>query len=90
MTPQEEYYKRVIREMETRVDECNPDTLKSLLYFLKEANDNMSGLDRSVVDRIENVVYKFRNKCKCREFEGPYERSKTKYSRQELIRAHPG
>lgn len=77
---QKQYYKKILNEMDEYINTCDPSALKSMLYFLKEANTSMSGLDKEIVDILENKIASFRNNCDC------YKRQK--YPQKEQHRAY--
>jgi len=79
---QKQYYKKILDEMDEYVKTCDPRTLKSMLYFLKEANSNSSGIDKEIVDILENKIASFRNSCDC------FKRQT--YTQKELRRAYSG
>ncbi len=62
---QMQYYKKILKEMDSYINWCDPRALKSMLYFLKEANNNSSGIDKEIVDILENKIASFRNNCDC-------------------------
>jgi isochorismate hydrolase len=59
------YYKKELDDMGKWAEECNIAILDSMQYFMNEADQNMSGIDRDIVDRITDNIRKFKQHCNC-------------------------
>lgn len=63
-------YNKIIREMESRVSNCDIKILDSLKYFLRESQgeygpSQLVALPNEVTKRIDELVYKFKEDCYC-------------------------
>lgn len=61
----EKYYGHELHELKEQAEDCDRDIVKSLLFFLKEANGNMNGLDKDMVNEIETITKQFNKNCSC-------------------------
>jgi hypothetical protein len=60
-------YKKELYKLQNRVDKCSIDVIDSLLYFLKEADSNMAGLERELMNDINFMTNTFKTTCNCSE-----------------------
>ena len=62
---QMKYYKKELDDMNKWVKECNISILDNMQNFMNEANKNMTGIDKDVVDRVAYYIRKFKENCNC-------------------------
>lgn len=63
-------YHKIIREMETRVDNCDIKIIDSLRYFLRESQGEYSPsqavtFSDETIKKIDELIYKYKEKCYC-------------------------
>ena len=64
-TYQEEYYEDELNSMKRRVKECDSRILRSIEYFMDEANAHMSGIDPEIGKHVKDNIREFMANCTC-------------------------
>lgn len=87
----EEYfpYNKIMREMEKRVDGCDIKILDSLRYFLRESQgeygpSQMVTLSDATTKKIDELIYKFKEKCYCGDSNSIIWGDDSTYTKQDL------
>ncbi len=62
---EQEYYAEDIKLLKERVAKCDENIINSLLFFLREANTQMSGIDQDLEREIRDEALEFKKNCSC-------------------------
>ncbi len=63
------YYDDDMKKLKENVNNCDKDILNSLEYFLEEANSYTSGIPIEIENEIKTQIHKFRENCKCLDYD---------------------